>query len=68
LFIWCKLVTGRAVRQVITLETRLAADRNAYFESGNRDIVHIMVEDPDVIIWNPCQAVAEGLGIGANTG
>ena len=73
---------GRAVRRAITLDTGLVADRNAYFESGNRnkrgiavdlktvegvEIVQKLAEKTDVFVQNFRQGVAERLGLGYDT-
>ena len=73
---------GRAVRRAITLDTGLVADRNGYFESGNRnkrgiavdlttgegvEIVQKLVEKTDVFVQNFRQGVAERLGLGYDT-
>ena len=73
---------GRALRRASKLGTGLPGDRNAYFETTNRnkkgiavnlktqqgkDIIYKMVETADVFVQNFRQGVAERLGIGYDT-
>ena len=73
---------GRAVRRARNLNLGLAGDRNAYFESGNRnkrgmainlktaegkEVLHRLVERADVFVENFRKGVAERLGMGFET-
>ena len=73
---------GRALRRASTMSLNLAGNRNAYFESCNRnkrgiavnlktpegrDIIYRLVEDADVFVQNFRNGVAERLGIGYDT-
>ena len=73
---------GRALKRASRLGTNLPGDRNAYFETTNRnkkgialnlktqqgrDIIYKLVENADVFVQNFRQGVAERLGIGYDT-
>ncbi len=73
---------GRALSRASSLITRLAGDRNAYFETCNRnkrgiavnlktqegkDIIYKLAEKADVFVQNFRKGVAERLGIGYDT-
>ena len=71
--------SSRGLQRASTLRTNLPADRNAYFETNNRnkrgialnlktqegvDVIYKLVEKADVFVQNFRQGVAERLGIG----
>ncbi|PKB78768.1 MAG: hypothetical protein BZY88_16780 [SAR202 cluster bacterium Io17-Chloro-G9] len=73
---------GRGLRRSTSVRTRLAGDRNAYFETNNRnkrgiavnlktdegrEAVHKLVEKSDVFLQNFRKGVAERLGMGYDT-
>ena len=73
---------GRGLRRATTLRTDLPAERNAYFETNNRnkrgialnlktdegvDVLYKLVEKTDVFVQNFRQGVAERLGMGYDT-
>ena len=73
---------GRALRRASTLSMNLAGERNAYFETCNRnkrgmavnlktpegrDIIYKLVERADVLVQNFRKGVAERLGLGYDT-
>ena len=73
---------GRALRRATTLRMGLAGDRNAYFETCNRnkrgiavnlktqegrDIIYKLAETADVFVQNFRKGVAERLGVGYDT-
>ena len=73
---------GRALKRASNLKMRLTGDRNAYFETCNRnkrgmainlktaqgqDIVYKLVEKADVFVQNFRKGVAERLGMGYDT-
>jgi len=73
---------GRGLRRSTSVRTRLAGDRNSYFETNNRnkrgiavnlktaegrEVVHNLVEKTDVFLQNFRKGVAERLGMGYDT-